>query len=57
MPDEDPEYQERLRQLRAIATDLIDELRLLVFPLVLGRGKRLFGDNLDQAPCETVKAP
>jgi len=32
-----------VRQL--LATDLVDELRLLVYPLLLGRGKRLFDDH------------
>lgn len=34
---------ELVRQL--LATDVVDELRLLIYPLLLGRGKRLFDDR------------
>jgi dihydrofolate reductase len=37
-----------------LANDLIDEFKLLVFPLVLGRGKRFFGEGAIPAALKLV---
>ena len=36
--------------------DLVDELRLVVFPVVLGAGQRLFGETSDKKPLRLVDA-
>jgi dihydrofolate reductase len=36
--------------------DLVDEYRLMVFPVVLGRGKRLFAEGLDRTALRVVES-
>jgi dihydrofolate reductase len=37
-----------------LANNIVDELRLMVFPTILGRGKRLFADGIDRVKLKLV---
>jgi dihydrofolate reductase len=39
-----------------IEHDLVDEFRLVIFPVVLGAGERLFGESSDKTPLRLVHA-
>ena len=49
-------YGSRRLSQALIERGLVDELRLMVYPLVLGAGDRLFGETQDKLPLRLVEA-
>jgi dihydrofolate reductase len=47
-------YASRQLVRTLIEHDLVDELRLMVFPVVLGAGERLFGATSDKKPVRLI---
>jgi dihydrofolate reductase len=49
-------YGSRRLSRAPIGMGLVDELRRLVYPLVLGTGDRLFGETQDKVPLRLVES-
>jgi dihydrofolate reductase len=49
-------YGSRCLSQALIEMGLVDELRLMIYPVVLGAGDRLFGDTHDKIPMRLVES-